>query len=302
VAAANVTNPVIVLDPLVLRITPLGLLVSPRPLTVIGSVTPDRPPEIANSAPEATDVVPRNNPLSPNAVLLLIATTPVVIVVLPVYVFAADKVKVLVADVFFVNVPEPEMMPDNVWFADDAYTRAPLFEMVAEYEPEFNEPALDTVNVPPEIVVAPENVLTADNVSVPEPDFVNVPVEVAIGSATVVLPAPATVSANSPSTPLPDNTSMVSVLASAWIVAALASVTFPANVLLPEVLLIAPFALAVSPPPLIVIGSVTPVRPPEIISAAPDATDVDDLVVLSSPNALLLVIEIAPALIDVVLV
>jgi hypothetical protein len=73
-------------------------------------------------------------------------------------------------------------------------------------------------------------------------------------------------------------------------------------VLLPDVLLIAPFALAVSPPPLMVMGSVTPVRPPETNKAAPEATDVDDLVVLSSPNALLLVIEMAPALMDVVLV
>ena len=89
-----------------------------------------------------------------------------------------------------------------------------MFVIFAEYEPEFNEPALDTVNVPPEIVVAPVNELTADNVNVPEPDFVNVPVDVAIGSATVVLPLPATVRANSPSTALPGDTSMVSVLAS----------------------------------------------------------------------------------------
>ena len=87
--------------------------------------------------------------------------------------------------------------------------------MFAEYEPEFNEPAPDTVSVPPEMVVVPLNVLTADNVNVPEPDFVNEPVNVAIGSATVVFPLPATVSANSPSTPLPDDTSMASVLASA---------------------------------------------------------------------------------------
>ena len=73
-----------VLSPLVLRIAPFGLLVNPTPLTVIGSVTPDSPPEIANSAPDATDVVPRVVRLSPNAVLLLIATTPVEIVVLPV--------------------------------------------------------------------------------------------------------------------------------------------------------------------------------------------------------------------------
>jgi hypothetical protein len=87
--------------------------------------------------------------------------------------------------------------------------------MVAEYEPEFNEPALDTVNVPPEIVVAPVNELTADNVNVPEPDFVNVPVDVAIGSATVTSPVFAsTVRLNVPEIALPVKGSKVRVPAS----------------------------------------------------------------------------------------
>ena len=77
-----------------------------------------------------------------------------------------------------------------------------------------SEPEPDTVSVPAEIVVLPVYVLAPDNVNVPEPDFVNAPDNVAIGSATVVLPLPATVRANSPSTPLLDDTSMVSVLAS----------------------------------------------------------------------------------------
>jgi hypothetical protein len=81
---------------------------------VSGSVTPVRPPDNCSAAPDATDVEPRDDPLSPNAVLLLIATTPVEIVVSPVYVLAFDNVNVLLADVFFVNVPEPEITPDNV--------------------------------------------------------------------------------------------------------------------------------------------------------------------------------------------
>ena len=64
------------------------------------------------------------------------------------------------------------------------------------------------------MVVAPLNVLTAASVSVPEPDLVSVPVDVATGSFTVVLPLPATVSAYVPSIPSPDDTSIVSVLAS----------------------------------------------------------------------------------------
>ncbi len=110
--AVNVTKPVIVFVPLVLRIAPVVAI--PVPEIVSGSVTPLRSPDSDNAAPDATDVVPRNVALSPNAVLLLIATTPVEIVVLPVYVLAFDNVNVLLADVFFVNVPEPEITPDSV--------------------------------------------------------------------------------------------------------------------------------------------------------------------------------------------
>jgi hypothetical protein len=99
-----------VFEPLVLRIAPFGLLVNPRPLTVIGSAIAVNEPDSDSAAPEDT-VVP--DPAPPSAVLLLIATTPVEIVVFPVYVLAADNVNVP-TPVFFVNVPEPEMIPDNV--------------------------------------------------------------------------------------------------------------------------------------------------------------------------------------------
>ena len=110
--APNVTKPAILFVPLVLRIAPV--VVIPLPEIVSGSVTPVRPPDSDNAAPDVTDVEPRNEPLSPNAVLLLIATTPVEIVVLPVYVLALESVSVLADDVFFVNVPEPAIIPDNV--------------------------------------------------------------------------------------------------------------------------------------------------------------------------------------------
>ena len=98
--------------PLVLRIAPVVEI--PVPEIVSGSVTPVRSPDSDNAAPDATVVEPRDDPLSPSAVLLLIATTPAEIVVLPVYVLAFDNVNVLLDDVFFVNVPVPEMIPDNV--------------------------------------------------------------------------------------------------------------------------------------------------------------------------------------------
>ena len=70
--------------------------------------------------------------------------------------------------------------------------------------------------MPPEIVVVPLNVLTADNVNVPEPDFVNVPVDVAIGSATTTSPVFASnVKLNVPVIALPVDGSNVKVSVSA---------------------------------------------------------------------------------------
>lgn len=113
--ANNVTTPEIVLAPPVLRIAPTSAkdTVIPSPVISIGSATVT-PFEIASVASFATVVFPRNDPLSPSAVLLLIATTPVEIVVSPVYVFAFVNVNVLLTEVFFVNVPEPETIPDKV--------------------------------------------------------------------------------------------------------------------------------------------------------------------------------------------
>ena len=156
--AANVTKPVILFVPLVLRIAPV--VVIPLPEIVSGSVTPVRPPDSDNAAPDATDVVPRNVALSPNAVLLLIATTPVEIVVSPVYVLAFDSVNVLLADVFFVNVPEPEITPDKVCADDDAKLNTPDEPIAIAplyVPPEPNLPVTATEMVPPDalIVVVP---------------------------------------------------------------------------------------------------------------------------------------------------
>ena len=115
----SVTTPEIVFVPLVLRIAPTSAddTVTPSPVISIGSATVT-PFEIDNVALLATVVLPRvvvsPTVVSPSAVLLLIATTPVEIVVLPVYVLAFDNVNVLLTDVFFVNVPEPVIIPDNV--------------------------------------------------------------------------------------------------------------------------------------------------------------------------------------------
>ena len=46
------------------------------------------------------------------------------------------------------------------------------------------------VKVPAFIVVLPVYVFVADKVNVPDPSLVNVPVLVAIGSTTLILPAP----------------------------------------------------------------------------------------------------------------
>ena len=70
-----------VLLPLVLRIAPFGLLVNPRPLTVIGSAIAVSEPDSEIAAPDEIVVAPA---VEPSAVLLLIATTPAEIVVAPV--------------------------------------------------------------------------------------------------------------------------------------------------------------------------------------------------------------------------
>ncbi len=76
----NVTAPEIMFVPVVLRIAPFGLLVNPRPLTVIGSATV-KSPDSDNAAPDDT-VVPVPEP--PNDELFVIATTPAETVVVPV--------------------------------------------------------------------------------------------------------------------------------------------------------------------------------------------------------------------------
>ena len=169
--AANVTKPVIVFVPLVLRIAPFGLLVNPRPLKVIGSVTAVNEPESDNSAPDATLVEPA---VVPRAVLLLIATTPVEIVVLPVYVLAFDNVNVLAAPTLTM-LPAPVIVP---------------LKLVLPAEPEVS------VAEPSEIVPAPvieptvsETLLrskvpvtvTADKSGIePEPESRRVPNEIVV--------------------------------------------------------------------------------------------------------------------------
>ena len=130
----------------------------------------------------------------------------------------------------------------------------------------------------------------ADSVNVPEPDFVNVPVPVAIGSATATSPVFAsTVNAKAPSNAFPDDTSNVNVPASACTSAAAANVTRPVNVLLPLVLRITPFDEI--PEPLTVNASATALNPPETDNAAPDDTVVAPSVV---PNAVLFEIATTP--------
>jgi len=90
-------------------------------------------------------------------------------------VFAPDSVSVL-DPTFLVSVPEPEMIPESVWSVDDANVNEldDPSETFPAYDPEPSEPDPDTVMDPPEfeIVVEPEYVLVADNVSVPALVFV----------------------------------------------------------------------------------------------------------------------------------
>ena len=72
--------------------------------------------------------------------------------------------------------------------------------------------AAPSATVPADTVVVPVYVLSPDKVNVPEPDFVNVPVDVAIGSATTTSPVFASnVKLNVPVIALPDDGSNVNV-------------------------------------------------------------------------------------------
>ncbi len=84
-------------------------------------------------------------------------------------------------------------------------------EIVVPAELAPSELSFDTTTAPALTEVAPVYVFVADNVNVPDPDFVNVPVPVAIGSATVVFPTPSNVNPKAPLNALPDETSKVSV-------------------------------------------------------------------------------------------
>jgi hypothetical protein len=111
-----VIAPLHVFVPEVLLITPV--VDTPVPTMLIGSVTPDNPPDTLIAAPEATDVDDRFVPSSPRAVLVEIASAPLVTVVTPVYVFEPDRVSVVDAE-FIVTAPAPEITPDKVWFVED---------------------------------------------------------------------------------------------------------------------------------------------------------------------------------------
>jgi len=128
-----------------------------------------------------------------------------------------DNLSVLAPDL--VTAPSPEITPENVCVVPavalenvnvlptDVMAMLPLYDALVPSVP-------DTVMLPPDaaIVVLPEYVLAADIVNVPEPDFVNVPVDVAIGSATTTSPVFASnVKLNVPVIALPDDGSNVNV-------------------------------------------------------------------------------------------
>ena len=148
---------------------------------------------------------------------------------------------------------------------------------------------------PPEslIVVDPVYVFTPDKLSVPAPDFVNVPVPVAIAPEIVVVPGESTVKANAPVNP-PLKVSELD--ASTCTSEAAAKVIAPDQVLLPDVLRMTPFVD--TPVPEIVIGSVTPLSPPDTVTTAPSATVVDERDAPLSPSAVF--VEIATTPVEIV--
>lgn len=157
-AALNVICDEIVFVPDVLRMAPISVpLVTPSPAIDSVSMTV-MPPEMLSVASDATVVDPS---VVPSADALAIATTPVEIVVSPVYVFVPDRVNVL-DPTFLVTAPAPETIPDSVWSVDEAYVNvvevpSAMFPAYVFGVPEPREPEPDTVMPPPEslIVVDP---------------------------------------------------------------------------------------------------------------------------------------------------
>ena len=168
-------------------------------------------------------------------------------VVAPLYVLIPDKVKIPVP--VFVNAPvsEPsEITPAKVVLDVPPAVSVPAPSVIAASVSLVVDVAIDatvslnparlnvallltmtadeleirsaapSATVPADTVVVPVYVLLPDNVNVPEPDFVNVPVDVAIGSATRTSPVFASnVKLNVPVNALPDDGSNVNVPESA---------------------------------------------------------------------------------------
>jgi len=99
---------------------------------------------------------------------------------------AAEKFTAPAAD-----TPVPAIVSGSATVLEVAISSvAPLVTVVDERVPAFSpRPVLlETFNVPSETDVLPVYAFAADNVNVPKPEFVNVPVLVAIGSRTVTTP------------------------------------------------------------------------------------------------------------------
>lgn len=125
--------------------------------------------------------------------------------------------------------------------------------------------AFCTLMAPALMVVPPVKVLAAVKVAVPEPSLVSVPVPVAMMPVILMAPEPPRVKFWSVAE-MAVAAESVSVLASLWMRAALASVMRPERVLFPEIFLMAPVLLM--PVPFTVTGRAN-VIPPCICKAAP---------------------------------
>jgi hypothetical protein len=138
-------------------------------------------------------------------------------------------------------------------------------------------------------------VFVPDSDKVPEPDLVSVPVLVAIDPEIVAVPSASMVKPNAPvKPPLKVNELDESACTSD----AAAKVIAPDQVLAPEAFRITPFVD--TPVPEIVIGSVTPLSPPDTVMAASLDTVVEERETPLSPSAALFEIETTPALTVVV--
>jgi hypothetical protein len=167
----------------------LSVTFAPDPVPdVVIEATVSSYPDRSNTALSAIETADESEMRPPAAPSF---SVPDEIVVVPVYVFSPDNVKV--SEPAWVSAPTPETTPAYVIALLRLKMIVPEFTTLAVAIEPADDPA-PTLTVPAEMVSAPSNVFAPVKVNVPVPCFVTLPLEPSMTPANVVEPLPAEVS------------------------------------------------------------------------------------------------------------